>query len=76
MIPSPKSPTPEALLPEVTELSLLLPSWQVQALEAEAQQRGLTTAQMMRRVLGDFLGRCMDASEARRPRENVVVALW
>jgi hypothetical protein len=39
---------------EVTELSLLLPGWQVAALEAEAQSQGLTTGQMIRRLIRDF----------------------
>lgn len=39
---------------EVMEISLLLPSWQVEALESEARNQGLTTGQMMRRLLGEY----------------------
>src|SRR5262249_6266733 len=39
---------------EVTELSLLLPGWQVAALEAEARSQGLTTGQMIRQLIRDF----------------------
>src|SRR5207248_6770432 len=35
----------------LTELSLLLPQWQVDALEQVAQMRGLTTGQMLRRLI-------------------------
>lgn len=37
------------------ELSLLLPNWQLDALETAARDSGLTTAQMLRRVLGGYL---------------------
>jgi hypothetical protein len=39
---------------EVVELPLLLPRWQAMALEAAARQRGMTTGQMLRRVIGDL----------------------
>jgi hypothetical protein len=41
--------------PEVVELALLLPSWQAKALESAARCRGLTTAQMLRRLIGDLV---------------------
>ena len=41
----------EVLDGEVTELSLLLPTWQAQALEQAAQAEGVTIAQYLRRVL-------------------------
>ena len=37
------------------ELSLLLPLWQAEALEAAARRRGVTTGQMIRRCLGELL---------------------
>jgi hypothetical protein len=40
---------------EVVELSLLLPRWQVMELEAVASRRGMTTGQMIRRVIGEML---------------------
>lgn len=41
----------------VVELAFLLPDWQVTALEAVAHGRGLTTGQMLRRILGEFFHR-------------------
>lgn len=40
---------------EVVELALLLPLWQAMELEAEASRRGMTTGQMLRRVIGELL---------------------
>lgn len=39
---------------EVVELQLLLPMWQAAALEAAAQSRGMTTGQILRRVIADL----------------------
>ena len=39
---------------EVVELMLLLPRWQADALEAAARARGMTTGQILRRVIGDL----------------------
>ncbi len=40
---------------EVVELALLLPLWQAMQLEAVANRRGMTTGQMLRRVIGELL---------------------
>lgn len=48
---------------EVVELPLLLPRWQAQVLEAAARRRGMTTGQMMRRVITDLFGVPTDASK-------------
>jgi hypothetical protein len=40
---------------EVVELPLLLPRWQAVELEAAASRRGMTTGQMLRRVIGELL---------------------
>ncbi len=40
---------------EVVEVALLLPLWQAVELEAVASRRGMTTGQMLRRVIGDLL---------------------
>jgi hypothetical protein len=40
---------------EVVEVSLLLPSWQIHALEIAAYQRGLSAATMVRSLLRDFI---------------------
>ncbi len=39
---------------EVVELQLLLPRWQAAALEEAARSRGMTTGQMLRRVITDL----------------------
>lgn len=39
----------------VVELSLLLPQWQIDAIEAAASVRGITTGQMLRRVINTYL---------------------
>ncbi len=46
-----------ALDPEVSEVSLLLPCWQVAALEQQAHAQGLTLAQFMRRILAEAVCR-------------------
>jgi hypothetical protein len=40
---------------EVVEFPLLLPLWQAMELEATARRRGMTTGQMIRRLLGEML---------------------
>ncbi len=40
---------------EVVEIPLLLPFWQVSALEQAAHQRGMTAAEMVRGLLRDFI---------------------
>jgi hypothetical protein len=40
--------------PEVLELSLLVPQWQVEALEMAARGRGLTAGQLIRRLIGNY----------------------
>jgi hypothetical protein len=40
---------------EVTELSLLLPAWQVGALEQAATAEGITVAQLLRRLVNKTL---------------------
>lgn len=41
---------------EVVELPLLLSRWQAGVLEAAAKERGMTTGQMLRRVITDLFG--------------------
>jgi hypothetical protein len=40
---------------EMVELALLLPNWQLQELEMAAHDHGLTTGQMIRRLIAAFL---------------------
>ena len=40
---------------EVTELSLLLPAWQIGALEQAAQAEGITVGQLLRRSINRTL---------------------
>ncbi|MBM3981021.1 MAG: hypothetical protein FJ304_12185 [Planctomycetes bacterium] len=49
------SPTTGRIEQEVVELALLLPLWQAMQLEAAASRRGMTTGQMLRRVIGELL---------------------
>jgi len=46
---------------EVVELMLLLPRYQAAALEAAARARGMTTGQILRRVIADLFpaGECV-----------------
>jgi hypothetical protein len=39
---------------EMVELSLLMPQWQVEALEAAARGRGLTAGQLLRRLIRNY----------------------
>ena len=41
---------------EVVEMQLLLPKWQAVALEAAARDLGMTTGQILRRVITDLFG--------------------
>jgi hypothetical protein len=41
--------------PDLLELALLLPRWQVLALEDLARSRGLNIGQMLRRLIADLL---------------------
>ena len=40
---------------EVVELALLLPRWQAEALEEAANNRGISTGQMLRKMIGASL---------------------
>jgi hypothetical protein len=48
---------------EVAELTFLLPGWQAAALEEAAQSVGMTTGQILRKLIQDFLVR----NKERRP---------
>ena len=39
---------------EIAEVSLLLPRWQMDALESAAETQGLTAGQLLRRVIAQF----------------------
>jgi len=41
---------------EMIEVALLLPRWQAMALQSAAKQRGMTTGQMLRRIIGATVG--------------------
>jgi hypothetical protein len=45
---------PELTREEVIEVPLLLPGWQMSALEQAAHCRGLTAGEMVRHLLADF----------------------
>jgi hypothetical protein len=50
---------------EVVEVPLLLPGWQISALEKEAHDRGLTAGEMVRVVLRDFITLRKEAGSER-----------
>jgi hypothetical protein len=52
---------------EIVELSLLLPSWQMAALETAAHDQGMTTAQMMRGLIRDFFQRSQPVADRYVP---------
>jgi hypothetical protein len=45
----------QAIDSEIVEVPLLLPLWQVVALESAAEKRGMTTAQMLRKMIGELI---------------------
>lgn len=49
---------------DVVEMPLLLPRWQADALEDAARRRGMTTGQMLRRVIAELFP--STTSEAKR----------
>jgi hypothetical protein len=56
--------------PDVAEISLLLPGWQLAALESAAQARGITSAQLVRRLLRDFIIRHEDSELEADEKQN------
>ncbi len=55
---------------DVAEISLLLPGWQLQALENAAEARGVTSAQLVRRLLREFINRQEDDELERDEKLN------
>ncbi len=53
--PAFRGPEEQAAEGHVVEVPLLLPGWQVEALEAAAQREGRTFAEVARRLIHDFL---------------------
>jgi hypothetical protein len=49
---------------DVVEVPLLLPGWQMSALEREAHQRGLTAAAMVRNLIRDFIAAAVPPGRA------------
>jgi hypothetical protein len=56
----------DVLESDVIEIPLLLPGWQVSALETAAHARGVTAAEMVRHVLNDFLSSARCGAPATR----------
>jgi hypothetical protein len=56
--------------PDVAEISLLVPGWQLLALESAAQARGVTPAQLVRRLLRDFINRHEDSELEVDEKQN------
>lgn len=55
-VPVPTAELPRAE-PDVIELALLLPRWQVEALETVARDHGVSVGTLIRRCLGELLRR-------------------
>jgi len=55
---------------EVEEISLLLPGWQLAVLDSAARDRGLTSGQLVRRLLRDFIDRHEDDTVGTADRQN------
>jgi hypothetical protein len=67
MYPASPSAADVALLDEeMVELSLLLPSRQAQALEAAANDQGVTAGQLLRSLIRQFCTGCVDRSVSGR----------
>ncbi len=64
-VPGPDGP------PDVAEISLLLPGWQLSVLEDAARLRGLTSGQLVRRLLRDFVLRYEDGELEAGEKQNV-----
>jgi hypothetical protein len=60
---------------ELVEVAFLLTNEQTRALEKAAHQRGLTTAQMLRCLIGHFLdtGKCLRESTASTSKRETVL---
>jgi hypothetical protein len=61
--------------PDVAEISLLLPGWQLEALETAARARGITSAQLVRRLLRDFIN-SHEESELEADAKFNVACQW
>jgi hypothetical protein len=55
---------PDLLAGEVVEVPMLLPGWQMSALERAAHNRGLTAGEMVRHLLRDFFRATLPARGA------------
>jgi hypothetical protein len=53
----PELPSVPFLSDDVVELPLLLPEWQVEALEEAARRRNMTVGQLVRRLFADLFPR-------------------
>jgi hypothetical protein len=69
--PAPSDPDPISPRVGIIELTLLLTEPQVEALAALAQRRGLSPAQLLRRVIGSFLAADADGETRVAPAHVV-----
>jgi hypothetical protein len=56
---------------DVAEISLLLPGWQLSLLESAARERGLSPAQVVRRLIRDFCDRYEEGELPVGEKQNV-----
>lgn len=57
------APSPDLHDTDVVEMPLLLPGWQISALETAAHDCGLTAAEMVRHLLRDFIARFPESAD-------------
>jgi hypothetical protein len=60
---------------DVMEISVLLPGWQMAALEAAARDRGLTAGQIVRRIIRDYV-MYLDGAGRDDPEKLDAAAQW
>ena len=53
---------------DMVEMSLLLPTWQAEALEEAADHQGMTAGQMLRGVIRDFFTRLQSSEPQNQPQ--------
>jgi hypothetical protein len=64
-------PPPDLAPGEVVEVPLLLPGWQVSALERAAHRRGLTAGEMVRHLLRDFFAGVLPGRAGEGPCRKI-----
>lgn len=72
-LPSAREFTMMQLDNEMVEIALLLPHWQASALETAAHSRGVSTAQMVRNLIGRYFDSAPAQGFSMMPTSGTVV---